>query len=72
MYYELIFKICGIIFACGTIYGELKAIRKDISRLEKKQEAYNNLQIRVLKGEIKMDNYDKVIAELKEQVNERL
>ena len=43
---DSIWKILGVVFACGVIYGELKAIRKDISRLEQKQDKYNNLQER--------------------------
>ena len=63
---EIAFKVGGIIFACGVFYAELKAIRKDIARLEKKQEKYNNLQERVLRSELKLENYDREIAELKE------
>ena len=47
----LIWKVAGVVFACGVIYGELKAIRKDIARLETKQDKYNHLQERVLKLE---------------------
>jgi hypothetical protein len=48
---DLIWKVCGIIFACGVIYGELKAIRKDIARLEAKQDKYNHLQERMARVE---------------------
>lgn len=43
---EIFLKIGGIIFAAGALWGELKAIRKDINRLEQKQDRYNNLQER--------------------------
>ena len=43
---DTVWKILGVVFACGVIYGELKAIRKDIARLEDKQDKYNNLQER--------------------------
>lgn len=33
-------------FVVGGIWSELKAIRKDIARLEMKQDKYNNLQER--------------------------
>lgn len=56
---DTIWKILGVVFACGVIYGELKAIRKDISRLEQKQDKYNNLQIRVAKLETRMDEVHK-------------
>ena len=48
---DLIWKVCGIIFACGVIYGELRAIRKDIARLEAKQDKYNHLQERMIRVE---------------------
>lgn len=63
---RLVIEIAGIVFAVGAIYGELKAIRKDIARLEKKQEKYNNLQERVLRSELKLENYDREITEIKE------
>lgn len=54
---ETIWKIAGLIFACGVIYGELKAIRKDIARLEKKQDKYNNLQERTRVLEVELKNH---------------
>ena len=65
---RLILEIAGVVFAVGAIYGELKAIRKDISRLEEKQTKYNNLQERVLRNELKIENFDKAIKELKERL----
>ena len=52
---ETIWKIVGIFFAAGAFWQELRAIRKDIARLEEKQDKYNNLQIRVAKLEAKME-----------------
>ena len=61
--------------------GELKSFRKetqasitdlktqfkeDIGRLEKKQEKYNNLQERTLRSEVRLDNYDRELKEIKE------
>ena len=53
---EIALKVGSIVFALGVIYGELKAIRKDIARLEEKQDKYNHLQERVakLEGEFKV------------------
>ena len=34
------------VFVAGGFWAELKAIRKDIRRLEQKQDKYNNLQER--------------------------
>lgn len=48
---ETIWKVLGIVFAAGAFWQELRAIRKDIARLEEKQDKYNNLQIRVAKLE---------------------
>lgn len=55
MDYEMILKIAGIVFTAGMLYGELKAIRKDIARLEKKQDKYNNLQERTRVLEVKVE-----------------
>ena len=43
---DTLWKILVVVFACGGVVVELKAIRKDIARLEKKQDKYNNLQER--------------------------
>ncbi len=43
---DTIWKMAGLIFAAGMVWAELKAIRKDIARLEEKQDKYNNLQAR--------------------------
>lgn len=55
MDFELFLKIAGIVFTAGMLYGELKAIRKDIARLEKKQDKYNNLQERTRVLEVKVE-----------------
>lgn len=56
---NLLWKIGGVVFAAGIIYGELKAIRKDLARLEKKQDKYNNLQERTLRLEIWKEEHEK-------------
>lgn len=48
---NLIWEIAAVIFAAGAVWSELKAIRKDIARLEEKQDRYNHLQERVAKLE---------------------
>lgn len=50
--FEVVWKIAAIVFGAGVFYAELKAIRKDIARLEKKQDKYNTLQERTLKLEV--------------------
>ena len=52
--FETIWKLSAIIFAAGAVWQELKAIRKDIARLEEKQDKYNHLQERVAKLEAKV------------------
>lgn len=51
---DLIWKLSAIIFGAGMVWGELKAIRKDIARLEQKQDKYNHLQERVARIEAKV------------------
>ncbi len=46
-------------FVVGGLYAELKAIRKDIARLEKKQDKYNNLQERTHRLEIWRDEQER-------------
>ena len=54
---EMVWKMLGVVFACGMVWGELKAIRKDIARLEAKQDKYNNLQERTRVLEVKIANH---------------
>lgn len=66
MSYELMLKIAGLIFTAGIIYGELKAIRKDIVRLETKVEKHNNFDRRIVKLETMIE------LEQQERHNEEL
>ena len=50
-----VWKILGVVFACGMVWAELKAIRKDIARLEEKQDKHNNLQERTRVLEVKVE-----------------
>ena len=54
--FSAVWKAVVLVFAAGALWGELKAIRKDIARLEQKQDKYNHLQERVgkLEGEIQL------------------
>ncbi len=52
---ELAWELAAVIFAAGAVWSELKAVRKDISRLEEKQDKYNHLQERVARLEAKME-----------------
>lgn len=52
---DLLWELAAVVFAAGAVWSELKAIRKDIARLEEKQDKYNHLQERVAKLEAKME-----------------
>ena len=54
--FEAIWKLAALVFAAGAVWQELKAIRKDIARLEEKQDKYNHLQERVAKLEAKWED----------------
>jgi len=56
---EVIWKVAAVIFGAGAFYQELRAIRKDIARLEEKQDKYNHLQERVAKLEAQMEHQEK-------------
>lgn len=56
---EIFWKVAAVIFGAGAFWQELRAIRKDIARLEEKQDKYNNLQIRVAKLEARLDEEHK-------------
>lgn len=56
---EVIWKVAAVIFGAGAFYQELRAIRKDIARLEEKQDKYNHLQERVAKLEAQMERQEK-------------
>lgn len=50
--FDIIWKLAAVVFGAGAFWNELKAIRKDLARLENKQDAYNHLQERTLKLEM--------------------
>lgn len=54
---EVVWKILGLVFAAGILWAKLESIQKDIARLEKKQDKYNNLQERTRVLEVKVDNH---------------
>ncbi len=62
--FEMLWKVAAIVFAAGGVWNELRAIRKDIARLEAKQDKYNNLQVRVAKLEDSVSSAHKRISEL--------
>ena len=65
---EVIYKIAPVVFGAGVIYGQLKAIRKDIARLEKKQEESNNVKMRMAAAEAVQKMHQQELIELKKVV----
>lgn len=57
---DTIWKVAGLIFAAGAVWSELKAIRKDIARLEKKADETNRIKERVGILEVKVETMQKV------------
>lgn len=53
-YLDILWKMAAIIFAAGAVWQELKAIRKDIARLEEKVEKHNHFDRRLLVIESKL------------------
>ena len=45
---DTMWKILGVVFACGIVYAELKAIRRDIARLEEKVDVHNKYDRRIV------------------------
>lgn len=55
---DLVWELAAVIFAAGAVWSELKAVRKDIARLEEKQDKYNHLQERVARLEARWEVAD--------------
>lgn len=62
--FNVLWKVAAVVFAAGGLWNELRAIRKDLSRLESKQDKYNQLQERVAKLEDSCANAHKRISEM--------
>ena len=60
---DIVWKLAAVVFGAGAFWSELKAIRKDIARLEQKQDKYNTLQERTLKLEVWRDEVCRNSAE---------
>lgn len=52
---NLLWELAAVIFAAGAVWSELKQVRKDIARLEEKQDKYNHLQERVARLEARWE-----------------
>ena len=62
--FNVLWKVAAVVFAAGGLWNELRAIRKDLSRLESKQDKYNHLQERVAQLEDSCANAHKRISEM--------
>lgn len=62
---QLLWNILTIIFGAGFVYAELQGVRKDISRLEKKQEESNNVKIKQAAMQAVIDMQSQDIKEMK-------
>ena len=62
--FNVLWKVSAVVFAAGGLWNELRAIRKDLSRLESKQDKYSHLQERVAKLEDSCANAHKRISEM--------
>lgn len=65
---ELIYKIAAIVFGAGVLYDQLCSIRKDIARLEKKQDESNNVKMRMAAAEAVQKMHQQELIELKKVV----
>lgn len=56
-WFDIIWEIAAVIFACGVVWTKLTTIEKSIARLEQKQDKYNTLQERTRVLEVKVENH---------------
>lgn len=54
---ELIIQFVIFIFSCGVVYGEIKSLRKDLSRIEEKVDKHNNFDRRIVALETTVELY---------------
>lgn len=65
---NLLWKIAAVIFGAGVIIGQLRAIRKDIARLEQKQEEANKVKMRMAAAEAVQKMHQQELIELKKVI----
>lgn len=63
-------NIISFIFACGFFYAQMQGLKKDISRLESKQDETNKMKIRVATLEAVKDIQQKRIDDLEKIIHE--
>ena len=62
---QLLWNILTVIFGAGFVIAEMRGIRKDIARLEQKQDESNKVKIRQAAMQAKIDIQQEELAELK-------
>lgn len=65
---DVIWKLAAVIFGAGVLFGQLKAIRKDIARLEQKQEEANKVKMRMAAAEAVQKMHQQELIELKKVI----
>lgn len=65
---DLLWKIAAVIFGAGVVIGQLRAIRKDIARLEQKQEEANKVKMRMAAAEAVQKMHQQELIELKKVI----
>ena len=65
---DIVWKVSAMVFAAGVVWGQLKAIRKDIARLEKKQDETNNVKLRMAAAEAVQKMHQQELIELKKVI----
>ncbi len=65
---EIALEIAVLVFTAGGAWFELKALRKDISRLESKQEESNQVKMRTAVLESVKEVFEKRITVLEERM----
>lgn len=68
---QLLWNVLTVIFGAGFVIAELRGVRKDISRLEKKQEESNNVKMRMAAVEAVQKLQQQEIIELKKERYDR-
>ena len=57
---DIAWKIAAVLFGAGAFYQELRAIRKDIERLESKVEKHNSFDSRIVRLESALAEREKL------------
>ena len=62
---QLLWNILTVIFGAGFVIAEMRGVRKDIARLEQKQEESNKVKIKQAAMQARIDMQQEELVELK-------